>query len=83
MNIPAKYRTSFYYLSLVTAVIVTVGGALGLIDGAAVERGAAIGLSVLAVLTPLLALFNIKPDGGADEEYMLPYVEDVYGDSEG
>jgi hypothetical protein len=78
MNIPAKYRTFFYYVSLSFAVIVTLGGALGLVDGAAVEEGVRIGGLVLAILTPLLALFNIKPDNGADEEYMAPYVEDAY-----
>lgn len=63
IEIPAAVRVGIYWVTLVVAVAVPVAGAFGFIDADAVTRGAEIAATVLAVIAPVLALLNIKPDG--------------------
>lgn len=77
IQIPAQYRTVWYWFVGIIAAGSFVANALGLIPADAVENGVKVGMQILTVLTAVLALVNIKPDGDT-EEFMAPYVEDAY-----
>lgn len=77
VKIPAKYRTAWYWIVAAVAAGASVAELVGVVPADAVEQGLALGVRFGAILTALLALFNIKPDNDS-EEYMLPYVEDAY-----
>jgi uncharacterized membrane-anchored protein len=62
MNIPAKYRTVVYWMVAVVSAASVIGTMFGLIPKEAVNDGLQTGAEIVAFLSAILALRNIKPD---------------------
>lgn len=62
IEIPAKFRTAWYWLVAIVAAGIVVATGLDIIPTEAVERGVYVGGLILGFLGSILALFNISPD---------------------
>lgn len=62
IQIPAAWRTVLYVVTVIVAIVATMGSALNLIPAGAVERGVDAGSQLLTLLSGIMALTHISPD---------------------